>query len=427
MLTVGKKLKVTAIDIDYQGQGICKIDGYVLFVKGLLDKEEAIIEVIKVNKSFGFAQIIERLTTSPDRRLESLSPFGSMDLAHLSVEKQKAWQIKTTQETIRKIAQIDVNIERIISDDRDVFYRNKAVFHVMDEPFLKLGLYHYSNQYLIQTETFELASEPINQVLKHLAKNSRLINPKVFKHLVLRSNPEGQVLVTLVADHVNFLGRDEIVDVLKTLPFVCGITLNIQKNPKHILGEKSIVLYGENSIIKRIQAFNIPINDRTFHQINTPVIHRAYQMIKDQLIPTERIIDAYGGVGSIGLFLHHPRLRIDVVETNPESIQIANWIKQTYQLDHFQIIEGKSEEIVSHLDADVLIVDPPRHGLASSLLETINNKKFRQVFYLSCDVKTLARDLKVLNQNYQIEQVVPIRMFPHTTSIETMVILESKA
>ena len=423
MLTVGDIIIGRSVDLDYQGQGIIKPEGYVIFVPGLLDDETAKIRIRSLKKNYGQGEIVEILEKSINRVDDPNSILGSCNFIHISLEKQRDWQSRITKETFRKIAGMDIEIDQVLTDEKDKHYRNKNVFHVINTPFLTLGLYSHDNSKLIPVDSFILADEKTNEVIKYLSAHKVLINPNVFKYMVFRTNLKQEILITLVATKELFLGRDELVSVLKGLKNIVGITLNINDDPKQILGKESITLVGQNLIIEPLNQMNTMINDRSFFQVNLPVIKLAYEIISKNIGKNKTVIDAYSGVGSIGFYLANQAKKIIMVESNIESVEMAKKTKEFYHLDHVEIMDERAEKIIHLLDADVLIVDPPRNGLMPEFVETVLTKSFEKIFYLSCDVKTLARDLGMLNSQYKIVKVHPIKMFYHTSSLETLVIL----
>lgn len=426
MLKVGDIIKGTAVDIDFKGQGVVKKDDYVIFVKKMIKGEEAKIKITKLKKSFGQGEITELLVQSDDRVNDNNSKLGSCSLIHLSVAQQLVWQKQITQDTIKKISGNTYDIEETMTNYKDKFYRNKVVFHVIDTPFLTLGLYNNQGDKLIQVNGFVLADKKINEVMKHLGSHKMIINPRVFKHLVFRTNSNSEVLITLVAKKELFLGRDELVNFLKNIDGVVGITVNINDSIKRILGEKSITLFGKNIIVERLDEYDIFINDRSFFQTNLEVIKKAYQIIENEIKSNSIIIDAYSGVGSIGFYLNNKSKRTVMIEANKESAKMAKMTKRKYELDHIEIIDELAEKVIHLIDADYLIVDPPRGGLRAEFIASVLKKEFKKVFYLSCDVKTLTRDLVLLSEEYSIKNIYPIKMFFHTTSLETLVVLEKK-
>ena len=426
MLTVGSRIKGLSLDLDYQGQGVVKHEGYVIFVKGLLDQEEAIVEITKLRKKFGEAKIIEIIKMSPDRRDDPESVLGSCDMIHMSEEKQLLWQKRITQETLKKIIGCDLKVEDTLTDHQSRYYRNKSVFHVMNEPKLTLGLYHKDFYKLIKIDAFSLADQKTNEIIKILNTSNIEIDPNIFKYVVCRTNPKDEILVTLVAKSSEFLGLENIISRLKKVPNLVGLTLNIIDDQTSILGKNSYTLYGENRIKEPLNNIEVYINDRSFFQINPNVIEKAYELMKSRMTKNQSIIDTYSGVGSIGFYLSDKASHIVMIESNKEAYEQALLTINQYNFKHIDVIHARAEEVIQTYHGDVLIVDPPRNGLLPEFVDKILQNPFEQIFYLSCDAKTLARDLLSLHDVYDIESIHPLKMFYQTSSLETLVFLRKK-
>jgi len=424
MLTVGNVFLGKAIDLDYQGQGIVKHEGYVVFVRGLIDGEEAKIKITRVKKNFGQGEVIDIIKTSPDRVDDDSSRFGSCDLIHISKSKQLKWQRRITRETFKKIMNQDFEVHETITDGIDKHYRNKSVFHVLDSMHLTLGLYNQNSTELLPVDQFVLSDRKTNELLNHLSIKRCVINPKVFKYMVFRTNLNQEILVTLVATKELFLGRDQLVERIKEVKGVVGITLNINNQSNRILGDESIVLFGENVITEPLNDIDMMISDQSFFQINVPVINKAYQMIDSEIETGKEIIDAYSGIGSIGFSLAKKAKKVVMIESNLSSVEMAKKIKDKYHFEHVEIIDERAEVMIEHFTADYLIVDPPRNGLMPEFVQSLLKQSYEKIFYLSCDAKTLVRDIALLSSKYEIKEIYPIRMFFHTSSLETLVILK---
>lgn len=427
MLDLGTQIKVKAFDIDYQGRGVASYNDHIIFVPHFLIDEEAIIEITKVKKNYYEGKIKELFIKSDDRVESDYSIFGACDLIHFSEDAQDKWVYDITKKSIFKIASIDINPNTIIMGNKNINYRNKSVFHVMKNEYLKFGLFHHSNQFLIEIDSFILSDPLANKIIKSLISSNIKVDFHTFLHLSIRTNHLNQALVTIISKKESFKGLNEVLNTLKKMREVIGVTLNIKENTFEILGKKSKLLYGENVIVEPLGDIEIMIDDRSFYQVNSMVMEKTYDLVKKQIKENATVIDAYSGVGSIGFYLRDIASKIFMIESNPRNVEMAKLTKEKYQIDHIEIVFGKSEDLISQYQADILIVDPPRSGLLESLVHTIINQSFDQIFYLSCDVKTLARDLKLLSKGYVIQSITPIRMFPNTTELETLAVLEKKA
>lgn len=424
-LIVGSKIIGKVVDVDYKGQGVIKHEGYVIFVPKLLNDEVARIEITSVKKSFYQAKILEIIEKS-DHRVHDDVSLDALDLYHMSLEEQLKWQEKITKETFKKIANLEVVLDEIIHDDRDTGYRNKSVFHVIPGNELKLGLYDETKNGLVEIDQYVLSDEVTNKVLKFISEKSFHVVRNALTHVVFRSNLKAQILVTFVSKNESVRGLESIVESLKELEEVVGVTLNINRNHKVILGKESTALYGGNLITERLNNLDIPISDRAFFQINLPLVIKAYDIIKNDLKPTDVVLDAYSGIGSIGYYIYDQVKKVMMVESNQQNIILAEQVKERYQIKNVDIYHERAEKFKTDKTIHKVICDPPRNGLMPEFIDMLKSLKPIKIYYLSCDVKTLARDISILGEAYDIERIHPIRMFYHTTSLETLVILKRK-
>ncbi len=424
ILTVGDMVELTAIDLDYKGQGVCKPEGYVIFVAGLLIGETAEIRITKLNKNFGEGAVSKLLKISKDRTHDT-SELGSIELYHLKNEQQIQWQEHMTKETFKKITQLDIIIDRTLSDNRFINYRNKSVFHVLPEPVLKLGMYK-KDYTLMQVPLFILADTLTNKFVNQINRMTAPIEPNVLKHVVFRTNEDNQILITFVSTKEHVGGLDKLVDKIKREKEVVGITLNLKTNHHAIIGDESTTLYGENAIKQHLKTFDVTINDRSFFQVNWPMMKQAYDVIASYVPSGKQVIEAYSGIGSIGFSIHQQARKLIMIESNKQNVDTAKQVIEKQGISHIDVIHEHVEHVIQDYDGDVLIVDPPRNGLFKHFIDQVLNMSFERIIYLSCDVKTLARDVKSFSEKYEISHVYPIRMFPQTIAMETLVILDKK-
>ena len=426
MLTVGSRFIGESIDVDYLGQGIVKHEELVIFVKGMLSGEVAEIEIKTLKKRFDEGKIVKIVKPSLSRREGVTNVLGSMDLYHMKDEDQLKWQTKLTEDTILKIAGIKVETERILTDHKFIRYRNKSVYHVMDKDNITLGLYHEDGRGLMRVADFLLADELTNHLVKVIHQSEVKVDFLSLKNIAFRTNEKKEALVTLVATKASFKGLTQLIQVLKKEPSVIGITLNIKDDVRKILGTTSHLLYGTETIDETLGDLIYPVTDQSFFQINVPVIVKAYDVIKSSMKPQKKVIDAYSGVGTIGFYLASKAKEMIMIESNSDAFKMSERMKETYGINHVSLIQGRAEVEIKNIDGDILVIDPPRNGLMPELVTSMIEKPFEEVYYVSCDLKTLARDLSLLKDTYNIQKVYPIRMFPQTTECETLVILHQK-
>ena len=240
-----------------------------------------------------------------------------------------------------------------------------------------------------------------------------------------------EILVTIVTNSEIFPGRSEFVKRLRAkCPYITSIVQNINKRKTSIiLGDEERVLFGPGYIVDTLSGINFKISSKTFYQINHEQTEKLYSVVKEyaNLTGDETVLDAYCGVGTIGMTLASSSKKVIGVESNKQSVINARMNASENKIKNISFVcDDATEYIQKTVDSfDVLIMDPPRSGSTDKFLSTINNKKIKRIVYVSCDAKTQARDISKLT-NYKIMNKTLVDMFVGTYHIESVVLLSLK-
>jgi 23S rRNA (uracil1939-C5)-methyltransferase len=243
-------------------------------------------------------------------------------------------------------------------------------------------------------------------------------------------------MVVLVTNGESLPNRDELVGLLReSIPGLKSICQNVNKEKTNvIMGRTTRVIWGEETIRDSIGDVQFLISARSFYQVNPVQTEVLYQKAVEfaQLTGSETVVDAYCGIGTISLFLAKHAGEVYGVEIVPEAIADAKRNAALNGIHNATFEVGDAGAVLSKwrtdgVKADVVVVDPPRKGCESELLDAILEMAPKRVVYVSCSPGTLARDLAVLAAGgYQLKEVQPVDMFPHTVHVETVVWLEKK-
>ncbi|OIJ14145.1 23S rRNA (uracil-5-)-methyltransferase RumA [Anaerobacillus arseniciselenatis] len=443
-------LEVTIEDLTHEGAGVAKIEGYALFIPKALPGERAKIKVVKVNKGYGFAKLIEVLEKSEDRVDETPCPIfdqcGGCQLQHLSYAgqlKQKQKQVRNVLERIGHIHNITVHSTLGMGDPWR--YRNKAqVPFAQREGGLVAGFYQERSHEIIDMNSCLIQHEEndkVVQVVKDVAKKIgvRAYDEKkhsgILRHVVARYGVNtGQLMVVLVTRSRDLENKQKIVEeICKKLPNVTAIVQNVNtKRTNVIFGEETKVLWGEEYIYDTIGNVKFAISARSFYQVNPEQTKVLYDKALEyaELTGSETVIDAYCGIGTISLFLAQKAKQVYGVEIVPEAISDAKRNAQLNKMENVDFAVGEAEKVIpwwyaQGIRADVIVVDPPRKGCDEALLDTIIKMKPERVVYVSCNPATLARDLRILEDGgFKTVEVQPVDMFPHTNHVEVVAKLQ---
>lgn len=402
--------------LDHQGRGITYINGKIAFVKDTLPGEEIELKIIKENSKLIEAEPTNFLKES-QLRVKELCPYykecGGCNLLHMSYEEQIKYKQSKIVDIMKKYADINSEvIKQIVPCDRQFHYRNKITLKVEE----KLGYFKEKTYELIPIEKCLLVNDKINEIIKILNGYTDLSN---IKEVIIRSFTDKETMLII------YLQEDEInANLLNYLSNHVDNIIVYDSNKKMI---KKI---GKSNIIARLKKKQFKIGANSFFQVNMDQTLKIYDKIAEYLSKSENstVLDLYCGVGSIGLYSVSNYAKLIGVEIVPEAIENAKTNAELNSMGNTKFLVGDTKTILMHSNykADTIIVDPPRAGLDKSVIEDIKKINPNMLIYLSCDPITLARDLKLLSDLYDVDELIPYDMFPNTYHVETLVKLIKK-
>ena len=444
----GLTIDVVGEDLDQQGRGLARWNGWVITVPQLLPGEEAKVKVQQRQRKMWLARRVATISSSPDARRPPCilaSDCGGCSLQHLSVDAQNSWKQQRLANTLSRIGQLDPDVNALVSPDRESLgYRNRALIPIRrDGRKVRLGYYKRGSHRIVNLNhcpvldpRLDALIEPIKRDLEatHWPMDSDLQGEPGLRHLGLRIGVRtGEILITLISATESL----QAVDVLSAAwmrrwPQLKGVTINLQpKRSNAVFGDRTICLQGQDAIEERFCGLSLELGTTTFFQVNTPRAERVVEQIRDWITrsePSQRLIDAYCGIGTIALPLAAAGHRVTGLEISSASVRHAERNAARNRLKHTRFMSG---DVARHLrellpNHDALVVDPPRKGLDPAVLAMVLDYPPRRLVYLSCDPATLARDLRQLAGDsgpYRIEQVQPMDFFPQTSHLECLVLM----
>lgn len=441
-------------DIGSNGEGIGRIDGYTLFVKGAIPKDVVRVKLTKANKNFGFAIIEEIISPSPDR-VNPVCPVsskcGGCQLQHLSYQKQLEYKENIVKNNLERIGKAkDFVMHEIIGMENPYFYRNKSQYPVRKgkDGQIKMGFYAGHTHSIIETEKCYIGTAENELVLKiiraHMEKYKiepydEVEHKGLVRHILIRKGfATGEIMVCIVINGECYPNADSLVSELLNINGMTDISLNVNKEKSNvILGKRVINLYGNEYITDMIGNVKFRISPLSFYQVNPAQTVRLYETALKYagLSGKENVWDMYCGIGTISLFLAKSARHVYGVEVVPQAIENARSNAKINNIDNVEFFVGKAEDVLPEYyeeqenkgvraSADVIVVDPPRKGCDVRLCETIIKMQPERIVYVSCDSATLARDVKYFEGNgYKLREVQPVDMFPQGGHVETVVLL----
>lgn len=445
------RLTVNVEDLTHDGSGVAKVEGYPLFIHGALPGEEVEIQVGKTLKNYGFARLLNVLKPSPERVDAPCHVFeqcGGCQLQHLSYEgqlQQKQKQVRDVMDRIAKLPEVPVHPVKGMQDPWR--YRNKSQIPFSERNGeVVAGFYRSRSHHIVDTDVCIIQSEEADELMATLKREMLIHGVDAYnerthrgmlRHLVVRKGQTtNEIMVVLVTSKKKFPQRDAIVEVIKrVLPEVTSIMQNVNSEKTNVIfGNETICLYGKSVIIDTIGDIQFEISARSFYQVNPTQTEVLYRQALEYagLSGNETVIDAYCGIGTISLFLAQQANEVYGVEIVPQAIEDAKRNAELNGITNAFFKAGASEDVIPKWYEqgkrfDVLVVDPPRKGCDEKLLQTILKYKPKRVVYVSCNPGTLARDLRILEDGgYRAKEVQPVDMFPQSSHVECVALIELK-
>ncbi len=387
-----------------QGLGVCFVDNKITFVYNTLIGDKVDIEIIKSNAKYNLAKVtkyIKRSNLYQDSKCPYFDKCGGCSFLNISYEDTLTYKRDKVEHILKKFANIEKKLAIASSEDR-YNYRNKITLQVKDK---QIGYYSYNTNEIIEINNCLLVKESINKIIP-LLKEFNVINGKI----IIRTNYIDEILIYIISD--------DNINMIKDIPTnVKGIILNNK------------VLYGVDYLIDTIGDNQFKVSYDSFFQVNNYTANIIYDLIKNNVPDNAKVLDLYCGVGTLGTATSSKASKITGIEVVENAIDNANYNATLNKLNNYEYICGKVEDYIDKFikeKFDVVIVDPPRKGLDKKTIDSLIKINSPLIIYVSCNPITLARDLKILKEYYNIDYTIPIDMFPNTYHIETVCFLERK-
>ncbi|MGS2778014.1 23S rRNA (uracil(1939)-C(5))-methyltransferase RlmD [Robertmurraya sp. GLU-23] len=445
-ITEKQTFPLTIKRLGINGEGVGYFKKQVVFVPGALPGEEVVVEATKVQPKFAEARI-KKIRKKSEHRVAPPCPVyeecGGCQLQHLDYRQQLVEKKDIVKQSLERHTKL--NVEKL--DIRDTLgmenpwnYRNKSQFQVgQRDGKLLAGLYGINSHKLVdiqhcavQHSATNKATSTVKKILQDLKVS--VYNEKtrkgIVRTIVARIGVKTEELqIVLITSQRELPYKDEIVARIKqALPEVTSIVQNVNgQKTSLIFGDETRLLEGREFIQETLGELEFELSARTFFQLNPEQTVNLYNEVKEAagLTGVEKVVDAYCGVGTIGLWLADGAEEIRGMDVIADSIEDAEKNAERHGISHATYVVGKAEQVLPKWakegwKPDVLVVDPPRTGLDQQLLNTILKVKPKKIVYVSCNPSTLAKDISVLVSKYKVGYIQPVDMFPQTSHIESV-------
>ena len=393
--------------LDHYGRGIIKVNGKIGFIKNSLEDEEIEYEIIKENKKY-FEGKTKEINNQNKDRITPICPYynncGGCHLMHMNEDLQRKFKTEKINNIINKFLDNKVRINDVVKGN-NLNYRNKVVLHVEND---RLGFYKDKTNELIDIDNCLLLNTKLNEIISSL-KDYIKEEPSINKFTIKLGNITNEVMIIVDGNVNKYYKLLEISDVL----VINDEIITDKKYINSYIGNKKYV-----------------ISKNSFFQVNYLVATLIYDKVRNYIkeLNSKNVLDLYCGAGTIGIYIADLVDSVLGIEVVSDAINDAEVNKEINNVKNIDFILGKVENLVDKISNkfDTVILDPPRSGLDKKVIETLLKVKTKNIIYVSCDPITLARDLKLLEDDYNIIEITPYDMFCNTYHVECVSVLKLK-
>lgn len=444
----GELLELHVDALAYGGSGVARSDGFVVFVRRGLPGDTVLARVTKVKRGFAEAVVERVLDPSVDRVPAPCQHFGAcggcrfQDYAYGRQLEAKHGQVRDALTRIARI--VEPPLEPIVPAASQLHYRNKVEYSFTTTPDGPALGFHRAGRWdevlpldecLLTTEVGNRVRDVVRDWAREegLPAYDQATQEGYLRHLVVREGRNtGQALVVLVTAAGERFDADYLIERLRAVPEVRSINWAVNDSPAEVTSLPTRLLWGTEWIEEEVLGLRFRIRPNAFLQTNTEMAARLYELARDaaDLSGAETVYDLYCGTGTIGLALASGAAHVWGVEISEEAVACAIENAALNGVGNASFFAGNVGQSLEELQEragppDVVVVDPPRAGLAGKALRRAGGLRASRIVYVSCNPTTLAGDVKVLSEEfgYELVQCTPVDMFPHTPHIESVSLL----
>jgi 23S rRNA (uracil1939-C5)-methyltransferase len=437
------------IEVRYTGLGVIVVDGYEILLPNAFTGEIIRFEVTQINRAFGRGEVRDIIKPSSDRVTsdhEYLLEAGIAPYINLDYQAQLALK----QEQVKKLYAdqgIDVEVAPTIGMENPTHYRNKTVvpLQYQDGKLTTGFIKRRTRGEMVPLEDYFVNDPEIDRIIglvrdvldKHqVSVYSDETKQGDFRYIMVRRGYfSGEVMVVLVTETTEFADEAAIVaDIAAAVPHVKSIVLNHNPRDLHMqLSGDNRTLWGADAIKDSLLGVEFNIGPNSFYQVNPQTTEILYDLAakKGELSETDTVIDAYSGIGTIGLTVANRVKEVLGVEVIDRAVEDAQENMRHNHVENASFVVGDAPQTMHDwaaggVNPDVIFVDPPRKGLTEELMDAVAEMNPDRFVYVSCNPETMARDARyLLDHGFRIKgDVQPIDQFPQTAHVESIAVFE---
>lgn len=457
---------VEIVDAGARGKSVAKApDGRVIFVNNAVPGDIATIQTFKKRKSYYEGSAIS-FSKYSDKRVEPVCEHfgtcGGCKWQSMAYESQLHYKQKEVQNNLIRLGGIEIpEIRSILPSKNTYFYRNKMEFSFSDSKWLTreqvesgetienrnaLG-FHIPGMWdkILDIHTCHLQADPSNAIRNFVKSEAESLGLSFFntrkqegflRTLMIRTSSTGDIMVLIQFFYEDEQKRIELLDSIKNkFPQIKSLQYVINSKGNDTIYDQEVICHhGEDHIFEEMEGLKFKIDAKSFYQTNSEQAYELYKVTRDfaGLTGNELVYDLYTGTGTIAQFVAGKASHVVGIEAVPEAIEAAKENAERNGIDNTTFIAGDMKKVFNDDfirefgNPDVVITDPPRDGMHADVVLQLLKLAPQRIVYVSCNSATQARDLKLLNELYEVKDVQPVDMFPQTYHVENVVLLEKR-
>jgi 23S rRNA (uracil1939-C5)-methyltransferase len=423
-------METKIIDYGMNGEGVAKVDGKVLLISGALIDEIVDCEIVEDFGNYAVCKLNKVISPSEMRQTPPCPFFnecGGCALQHMKYTEQRKFKSLNVQKTIKKITGINFSVNQTVGCSSAFNYRNKMSFSTKNG---NCGLLKFSSSDIVNIDACLLADEKINAILKLFKVFIKTNKTSSIKNLVVRVIANQTLIGVVATEHVELIpfyetlnkqfkniGLFEIINTRKDSVVLSG-------KVKHIAGIEEINITQTNT--NSTKTLNYSVDLLGFHQTNIEIQNKLYESVLKYIKSSSVVVNGFSGQGLLSAIIAQKAKHVVGIEINKSSHLSAEKLKTDNKIKNLTNICG---DFFKHIkdyvkNADTIILDPTKKGCGKNVMNEIAGIK--NIIYISCNPIALSKDLNIIKDKYDIEEITPFDMFPNTTSVETLVKLNLK-
>lgn len=432
-------MKLKILNHGMNGEGVGNVDGKIIFVPNAIKNEIVECDLIDDHGNYANAKLNKILTLSPNRTTPPCPYYGicgGCDLQHMNYTSQLEFKTDLVQKTLKKVAQIECEVNTTIPSDKQFYYRNKISFSCEKN---LVGFKQKSSSELVNIDFCMLADDYINNTLKIIKDYLRTNKINSLKNIVIRKINNQTLIAIVCAIKENLNNLLNYLNQNLTTSF--GLFLVVNPRKDSVVLTNNIIHVGGIKQISLQDDLKLNLTVDSFYQTNIDIQNKLYQFILNQINADDIVVNGYSGAGVLSAMLAKKAKQVYGIEINKSSHLDAQNLKKCNKISNLTNICGDFLKIYKNLinnniynndkssvnfnhQPNTIVLDPSKKGCGKDVMHTVDGTK--KIIYISCNPIALAKDLREIINDYNIISIQPFDMFPNTISVETCVTLIKK-